>query len=154
VTDLANAKPIILRMELAKALGSVGGRKGATSANRAAEALTAAILDPDAQLSNLKQFTSALASVSGQLPPKQAAAHASKAAEALDSRWAAKTNQQERGFLAQIMAEAWAHLSSHERAARARRMAADLGDALQDKKADKFELKAHADALVAVCGAL
>jgi len=153
VMDLANAKPIILRMQLADALATVGGR-GATSANRAAEALTAAICDPQAQLSFFKPFAAALASVSGQLPPEQATSHASKVAEVLDGLWIAKTNHHERAFLAQTMAEVWTHLSPHERAAHAKRMAADLGDALQDNKADTLELKSLADALVAVCVSL
>jgi serine/threonine protein kinase len=154
VVDLADAKPIIARMQLAQALASMGGRPGTKSATRAAEALTAAIRDPQTAPALLKPLAAALALVSGQLPSAEASAHARKAAEVLDPLWSVKTKPVDHAFLAQAMTEVWMHLSPLERSAHAKRMAVDLGGALQDPKAEPHELKSLAEALRAVCSQL
>jgi hypothetical protein len=154
VVNLADAKSMHARGPLGQALASVCGRPGTRSATRAAEALTAAIRDPQTRLVLLKPLAAALAAVSGQLPPAQASSHASKAAEVLGSLWIAKTNPLDRAFLAQAMAEVWTRLSPLEAAAHAKRMAVDLGDALQDAKAEPQELSLLAQALTAVCSQL
>jgi hypothetical protein len=154
VVDLADAKPILTRRQLGQALASMCGRPGTKSATRAAEALTAAIRDPQTPLFLLKPFAAALAIVSGQLPPAQASSHASRAAEVLGSLWIAKTNHLDRALLAQAMTEVWTRLSPLEAAAHAKRMAVDLGDALQDAKAEPHELSLLAQALTAVCSQL
>jgi serine/threonine protein kinase len=152
--DLADKTPIVARMQLGPALAAVCGRPGTKSATRAALALTAAIRDPQAPLGLLKSDTAALAAVLDQLPPTQAASHATKAAEALGSRWIAKMNHLDLASLALAMAELWKCLGSRGAAAHAKRMAADLGDALQDLKAETHELKSLAEALAAVCSQL
>jgi hypothetical protein len=139
---------------LGQALGAVCGRPGTKRAPRAAEALTAAIRDPQTQLVVLKPLAAALAVVSGQLPPAQASAHASKAAEVLASLWIARTNHLDRWSLAQATAEVWTRLSPVKAAAQAKRMAVDLGDALRDAKAEPYELSRLAEALTAVCSQL
>jgi serine/threonine protein kinase len=154
IVDLADAKPIPIRTQLAQALASVCGRPGTKSATRAAEALTAVIRDPQTPLVFLKPLAAALAVVSGQLPPEQASSHASKAAEVLGSLWIARTQHFDRVFLAQAMAELWPCVGPLEAAAHAKRMAVDLGDALQDSKAEPHELKILAEALTAVCSRL
>jgi hypothetical protein len=152
--DLAETKPFLARRELGQTLGSLCGRPGAKSAARAAEALTAAIQDPQTSPELLRPFAAALAEVSGQLQPAQASSHASKAAEVFGSLWPARTKYYERASLALATAEVWTYLSPHERATRARRMAADLGDAIQDPKTEPYELKSLSDALSAVCSQL
>src|SRR5262249_50789409 len=63
VVDLADAKPILTKMQLVQALASVGGRPGTKSAPRAAEALTAAIRNPEPPMVLLKPLAAALAVV-------------------------------------------------------------------------------------------
>jgi hypothetical protein len=154
VVDLAEAKPILTRRQLGQALASVCGRPGTKSATRAAEALTAAIRDPQTPLVLLKPFAAALALVSGQLPPAQASSQASKAAEVLGSLWIARTKALDRASLAQALAEVWTRLNPLERAAHAKRMAVDLGDAFQDAKTEPHEFNFLAEALTAVCSQL
>jgi hypothetical protein len=157
--DLANAKSadvksMLARRQLGEALASVCGRPGTKSATRAAEALTAAIRDPQTPFVLLKPFAAALTVVSGRLPPAQASSHARKAAEVLGSLWIAKTTHLDRAWLAESIAEVWTRLSPVEAAAHARRMAVDLTDALQDAKAQPHELFLLAQALTAVCSKL
>src|SRR5262249_1628016 len=135
LVDLAGVKSILARKHIGQALASVCGRPGTKSATRAAEALTAALRDPQTSLVFLKPFAVALAVVSGQLPPAQATFHARKAAEVFGSLWIANMKHFDRASLALAMVEVWTHLSPLERAAHAKRMAVDLGDALQDAKA-------------------
>jgi hypothetical protein len=154
VVNLADAKSMHAIRPLAQALASVCGRPGTKTANRAAEALTAAIRDPQIPIVLLKWLAGPLAVVSGQLPPAQASSHAREAAEVLGSLWIAKTRHFDRAFVAQAMAELWPCLSPQEAAAHAKRMAVDLTDALQDAKAEPEELAALAKALTAVCSPL
>jgi hypothetical protein len=149
--NLADVKSMLARMQLWQALAAVCGRPGTKSATRAAEALTAAILDPQTPFVVLKPLAEALTVVSGQLPPAQASLRASKAAKVLDSLWIAKTNRLERASLAQAMAGLWTHLSPLERAPLAKRMADYLGAALQDAKTERHEFKSLTEALTAVC---
>jgi hypothetical protein len=154
VVNLADAKSMHVRGPLGQALAAVCGRPGTKSATRAALALTAAIQDPQTRLVLLKPLAAALAVVSSQLPPAQASSHASKAAEVLGSLWVANTNHLDRAFLAQATAEVWTFLSPLERAEHAKRMAVDLGDALQDAKAEPHEPPRLAEALTVVCSRL
>jgi hypothetical protein len=153
VADLADAK-MPAAVWQAQALGSVCGRPGTKCASRTAEALAAALRDPQTPVALLKPLAAALAEVSGRLPVEQASSFASKAAEALDALWIAKTNHGERALLAQATAAVSTHLGPLEAAAQARRMADDLGAAFQDPKAESYELKGLAEALRAVCGRL
>jgi hypothetical protein len=154
VVNLADVKPMLARRQLAEALASLCGRPGTKSTNRAAEALTAAIRDPQTSLALIKPFAAALAVVSGQLPPEQASSHASKAVEALDSLWIGRTKHLERASLAQATVELWTRLGSPETAALAKKMAVDLGEALKDAKAEPHELSILSQALTAVCSRL
>jgi hypothetical protein len=77
IADLADAKSLYARGRVGEALGSVGGRPGAKSAARAAQALTAAIGDPQTPVVFLKPLAAALAVTCGQLPPAEASSHAS-----------------------------------------------------------------------------
>src|SRR5262249_17543343 len=61
--DLADARSLPVRALLGQALASVCGGPGATSAARAAEALVAAIRDPQTPLVALKPLAEALAAV-------------------------------------------------------------------------------------------
>src|SRR5262249_1155919 len=134
--NLADAKPMLTRVELGRALGSVGGRPGTKCATRAAEALAAAIVDPQTVMELLPSFASALAIVNGQLPAKEASSHARKAADALEARWITKKNNHERATIALAMAEVGRHLSRLEKQKNARRLADDLEDAFQDAKTE------------------
>jgi hypothetical protein len=154
VVDLADIKPILARRHLGQTLASVCGRPGTKSAPRAAEALTAAIRDPQTASVLLRPFAAALAVVSSQLTPEQASSHASKAAEVLGSLWIARTNNLDRVYLAQAMAEVWLRLTPMARAAQAKRMAVDLTVALQDSKTEPLELNSLAEALTAMCSQL
>src|SRR5262249_40863757 len=68
---LTDAKSLQFRGFLAQALATACGRPGTTDAARAAEALSAAIRDPQTPLTILKPLATALAVVSGRLPPKE-----------------------------------------------------------------------------------
>jgi hypothetical protein len=146
----ADARSLLVTPLLARALASVGGRPGAKSTARVAEALSAAIRDPQTQLELLKPLAAALAAVSGQLPPEEAASHAHRVVDALDSRWAARTKRLERASLAEAMAAVWPRLSPDEAAAHARRVSADLEEALPDAKPSAAEPARLAEALTEV----
>jgi hypothetical protein len=147
----ADARSLLVGRLLARALASVGGRPGAKSTARAAEALSAAIRDPQAQLELLKPLAAALAEVSGQLPPGEAASHARQVVDVLGSLWVARTKPLERASLAEAMAGVWPRLSPAEAAADARRVSAELEEALRDPNAAPIELARLADALTEVC---
>src|SRR5262249_18523098 len=83
--DLADAKSRQFRGLGGQAVAAACGRPGATRAARAAEALAGAIHDPQTPLATLKPLATALAVVSGQLPPKGASSHAKQAVAVLDS---------------------------------------------------------------------
>jgi hypothetical protein len=152
--DVADVKPMPSRKDSAQALAAVCGRPHTKNAARAAQALTAAIREPQTPVVLLKPFAAALAVVCSQLPPAQASSQASQAAEALGSFWSAKPKYLDRAFLAQATAEVWTCLGPHETAAQAKQMAVDLGDALQDPKAEAYERPRLAEALIAVCSRL
>jgi hypothetical protein len=154
VADVVDVKPMPSRKESAQALASVCGRQGTKSAPRAAEALTAAIREPQTPVVLLRPFAAALAVVCSRLPPAEVSSQASKAAEALGALWSVKTKYLDRAFLAQATAEVWTGLGPHETAAPAKRMAVDLGEALQDAKTEAYERPRLAEALIAVCGRL
>jgi hypothetical protein len=150
IANLADTKSMITAPFLARALASVCGRPGTKSAARAAEALGAAIRDPRTQLELLKPLAAALAVVSGQLPPGEAASHAHQVVDGLGSLWVARTKPLERASLAEAMAAVWPRLSPTEAAAHARRVSAELEKALQDPKAAPIELARLAEALTEV----
>jgi hypothetical protein len=137
------------RANIAEALAAVCGRPGAANAARAAEALVAAIRDPGTPLIALKPLAGALAAVLGQLPPKEAAAHASRAVDALDSLWAARTAPPDRAALAEALAAVWTRLDPADAAARARRVAADLEGELRDPRTAANRFSGLATALSA-----
>jgi hypothetical protein len=147
---LADAKSRQFRGFLGQALATACGRPGATGAARAAEALAAAIRDPQTPLTTLKPLAAALAVVGGQLPPKEATAHANQAVEALDSLWVARTAPLDRASVAEALAALWTRLGPTDAAARAKRTAADLEGVLRDPKAAPNELSRLAIALAAV----
>jgi tRNA A-37 threonylcarbamoyl transferase component Bud32 len=137
-----------------QALASVCGRPGTKSAPRAAEILLAAIRNPQTHPALLKPLAAALAAANDQLPPEQASSQASKATEVLGSFWSARTKPFDRASVALAMAEVWTRLSPLERAAHAKRMAVDLGDALRDTTVTPHECNSLVDALTAVCSQL
>jgi hypothetical protein len=132
----------------------VSGRPGATGAARAAEALAAAIRHPQTPLASLKPLASALAVVSGRLPPKEAASRANQAVDALDSLRVARMAPLDRASLAEALAAVWTRLDPTDAAARAKKAAADLEDALRDSEAAPNEISGLATALSAVCNHL
>jgi hypothetical protein len=150
LADLADAKSLPFRGFLGQALATACGRPGATGAARAAEALTAALRDPQTPPTALKPLAAALAVVSGQLPPREASTHANRAVDGLDSLWAARTAPPDRASVAEALAAVWTRLDPADAAARAKRAAADLEDALRDAKAAPNEIAGLAIALSAV----
>jgi hypothetical protein len=147
---LADAKSRQFRGFLGQALATACGRPGATVAARAAEALAAAIRDPQTPLTTLKPLAAALGVVSGQLPPKEATSHANQAARVLDSFWVARTAPLDRASVAEALAEVWTRLAPTDAAARAKSVAADLEGQLRDSKAAPNQLSRLAIALAAV----
>jgi tRNA A-37 threonylcarbamoyl transferase component Bud32 len=147
---LADAKSRHFGGLLGQALATACGRPGATDAARAAEALVAAIRDPQTPLATLKPLAAALAVVSGQLPPKEASSHANQAVNALDSLLVARTAPLDRASVVEALAAVWTSLGPIDAAARARRAAADLEAALRDSKAAPNEIAGFAMALAAV----
>jgi hypothetical protein len=154
VADLADANSLRVRRSVGRALASACGRPGAKNAPRAAEALIAAIRDPQTPLVFLEPLVAALAVVSGQLPPKEASSHASQAVDVLGSLWVDKTGPADRAFLAEALAAMYGRLSPTEASAHAKKVAVDLESALRDSKAAPYELHSLAQALVAVYGHL
>jgi hypothetical protein len=156
LADLADAKSLLVngRVLLSQALASVCGRPGARRASRTAEALVAAIRDPQTPLSSLKPLAEALAAVGGQLTPTEASFHAKRAVEVLASLWVAKTGCWERASLAKALAAMWTRLDPKEAAAHARKTAADLEAALWDAKPTMNEYHLLVEALAAVYGHL
>jgi hypothetical protein len=150
IANLAGAKSLIDAPFLTRELASVGGRPGAKSTARAAEALSAALRDPHTQLQLLKPLAAALAVVSGQLSPEEAASQAHWVVDVLDSLWLSRTKPLDRASLAEAMAALWPRLSPAEAAAHARRVSADLEEALRDPKAAPIELARVVEALTEV----
>jgi hypothetical protein len=150
LADLADAKSRRFRGFLGQALATACGRPGATGAARAAVGLAAAIRDPQTPLTTLKPLAAALAVVSGQLPPREAASHANQAVAVFDSLWVAKPAPADRASLAEALAAVWTRLDPTDAAARAKRTAADLEDALRNSKVPPNELHQLAEALAAV----
>jgi hypothetical protein len=132
VADLADEKSRKLQGLLGQALAKACGRPGATGAARAAEALTAALRDPQTPIEALKPLAASLMVVIGQLPPREASSHANQAVDELDSLWVARTTTLDRANLAEVMAVVWTRLDPADVAARAKRAAADLEGALRD----------------------
>jgi hypothetical protein len=154
IARLADPKAPSAGGVVARALGSVCGRPGATGAARAAKALTTVIRDPQTPLEALGPLASALAVVCGQLDPREASCRAEQAVDVLDSLWATRTGPPERFYLAQALAAVWVLLDPTEAAARANRVAIDLAPALRDSTTSSSELHRLAGALSVVCGHL
>jgi hypothetical protein len=152
--DLADAKSLSARVLLGRALASVCGRPGARRAARAAEALAAAIRDPQTPIDSLKPLAEALAAVSGQLPLTEASSHVNQAVDVLGSLWGARTGPLNRACLAEALAALWKRLDPRDAAAHARRVAAQLETAFRDANDDSRELYRLVDALAAVYGPL
>jgi hypothetical protein len=150
LADLASSKFPQFRGFLGQALATACGRPGATNPGRAAEAICVAIRDPRTPRTMLRPLAEALATVSGQPPPKDASRHANEAIDALDSLWVAKTAPLDRASAAEALAAAWTCLDPSAAAARARRTAADLENALRDPKAVPDDIAGLASALSAV----
>jgi hypothetical protein len=153
IADLANAKSLPARGQLGQALASVCGRPGARRPGRAAEALAAAICDPQTPIIWLKPLAEALTAVSGQLPPREASSHANQSVGALNSLWVVKTGALDRAWLAEALAVLWTRLDPKEAAAHASRMAPQLEAAIRDVN-DGWERSRLVDALVNVYGPL
>jgi hypothetical protein len=162
IADLADAKYLSARELLVQALASVCGRPGARRAARAAEVLAAAIRDPQTPIDLLKPLAKALAAVSGQLPPKEAASQINQAVDVLSSLWGARTGHMDRARIAEALAALWTRLNPKDAAAHARSVAAQLEaafrDALErafrDANGDTRELYRLVDALAEVYGPL
>jgi hypothetical protein len=150
VADLADATFQDFRGALGQALATACGRPGATGAARAAEALAAAIRDPQTPLTTLKPLAAALAVVSGQLPTREASSLATEVVDVLDSLWGAKTAPPDRASVAEALAAVWTRLSPTDASARARRAAGDLEDAPGESKAAPLTIADHGRALAAV----
>jgi hypothetical protein len=150
LADLADAKLLLFRELVGKALATTSASRGAAAASRAAEALTAAICDRKTQRSSLKLLAVALAEVSGRLPPKEASSLTNRSVDALDALWVARTAPPDGAFLAEALAMLWTRLDPSDAAARATRTAADLEEALRDSKTDPKDLCRLAFALSAV----
>jgi hypothetical protein len=86
----------------------------------------------------------------GQLPPREAAAHANQAACALNSLWVARTALTNRVALAEALTAVWTRLDPADAAARAKRVAADLEGELRDSRTAPNRFSALATALSAV----
>jgi hypothetical protein len=150
IANLADAKSQNVGGLLAQAAAAVSGRPGSKCASRTAEALTAAIRNPQTPLVFLKPLAAALARVSGQLTPKEASSHAHQAVDVLSSLWVARTAPLDRASLAEALAAVWTRLSPTEAADRAKRVAADLEEALRNSKAAPNETYRLPEALAAV----
>jgi hypothetical protein len=154
IADLADAKSLPARDLVGQALASVCGRPGARRAARAAEALGAAIRDPQTPIGSLKPLAEALAAVSGQLRPTEASSHVNQAVDVLDSLWGTRTGPLDRASLAEALAALWTRLDPRDAAAHARTVAAQLEAAFRDAHDDSRELYRLVDALAAVYGPL
>jgi hypothetical protein len=153
LTD-TDATGIYARTHLGEALASVCGHPDARTATRVADALTAAIRDPQTQLRAVKPLAAALAVVCSQLPPAESSSYAKQAVDALHSLWIARTAPVDRVQLAQAMAAIWTHIPSGEVAAHAKPMAADIQVAFRDPKASSSDLGLLAESLLAACDQL
>jgi hypothetical protein len=154
LATLADAKSSYPGESMGQALTSVCGGPGARCTPRVADALSGAIRNPQASPALLPPLMVALVTVSGQLPPKEAAAHVNQAATVLDSLGSATTKSLDRALIAEAQATAWTRLTPAEAAVHARKVAVDLGDRFRDSKVGTAEHHALAHALVAVCGHL
>jgi serine/threonine protein kinase len=132
------------------AMGAASGRPGATSAARVADALTAAIGDPQTMVETLKQLTAALVVVCPQLPGKEASARMHRSIDVLESLWNAKKKPAERAWIAAALAPALTHLDRADAAPRALRMVVYLDGALGDPKLPSHEISAVSVALSAL----
>jgi hypothetical protein len=150
LVDLADPKSRQFSGFVGQALATACGRPGATDATRAAEALGAAIREPQTPLATLKPLADALAVVNSQLPPKEASSHTNRTVELLDSLWVARTAPSDRASVAEALAAVWTCLGPTAAATRARRTAADLEDALRDAKTAPNEIADLAKALARV----
>jgi hypothetical protein len=150
LAKLADAKSRQFRGLLGQALATTCGRPGATGAARAAEALATAVRDPQTPLATLKPLAAALAVVSGRLPPKEATSHANQAVDVLDSVWVARTAPPDRASVVEALASVWTRLGPSDAAARAKRAASHLEDALRDSKTAPNNIGGLAVALSAV----
>src|SRR5262249_36498555 len=152
--DLADASSLSARAAPGQALASVCGRPGARRAAPAAEALAAAIRDPQTPIGLLQPLAEAPAAGSRQLPPAATSAPTDQADREHGSLWAARTGPLDRAFLAEAMAALWTRLDPRDAAAHARRVAAQLEAAVRDATEDSREFYRLVDALVAVYGPL
>jgi tRNA A-37 threonylcarbamoyl transferase component Bud32 len=150
VADLADAKSSLRSYPLARALASVCGRPGARSAARAAEALVAALGDPQTPLVCLNPLAEALAAVGGRLAPAESALHANRAVAVLGSVWVAKKAPGERAAVARALAAVWTLLGPGEAVAHARRTADELENAVRETDVATKEHNNLAQALAAV----
>jgi hypothetical protein len=150
LADLTDRKSRRFNGQVAQGLANLCARPGATAATRTAELLVAAIGDPQTPLSTLKPLAEALGEVSGRLPSEKASSHLSRAIKALDSLWAATTSPQDRSSIAEALAALWTRIDSGDAAARAKRTAADLEEALRDSKSQSYDMAVLASALSAV----
>jgi tRNA A-37 threonylcarbamoyl transferase component Bud32 len=150
LADLADAKSRPFRAVVGRALATASRIPGATDAARVAEALAAAIRDPQTRLEALKPLVAALAVVIGQLPLKDASSHVNRTVDGLDSLWGVRKTPYERATLAEALALLWSHLEPTAAAGCAKKVAADLEAALRDGKAAPHDIASLAIALSAV----
>jgi hypothetical protein len=153
VADLADAKYSPARYLLGRALASVWERPGASRAPSGAEALVAALRDPQTPLGSLKPLAEALAAAGRKLAPAEAALHANQAVAILGSLWVAKKAPGERAAIARALAAVWTFLGPDEAGAHATRTADKLQNAFKNTDVTK-EHHSLALALAEVCGHL
>jgi len=150
LVDLGETKPRYYMGNVGKALGTASGRPGATSAARVAEALAAAIGDPQTPVQTLEQLSAALVVVCAQLPSHEASSRVHATTDVLESLWNARTKTQDRASIATGQMAVWTHLDRADAAARARRAVACLDGALRDPKLASHEIFALVRALSAL----
>jgi hypothetical protein len=153
VADLADAKSQQFRGHLGRALASVCGHPGASRAPSAAEALVAAIRDPQTPISFLKSLAEALAVAGRRLAPAEAAFHAKQTVSILDSLWVAKKAPRERAAIAGALAAICTLLGPDEAVAHATRTADELQNGFRNTDVT-IEHHSLALALAEVCGHL
>jgi hypothetical protein len=151
LADLAATKSLYAGNLLGQALTAVCRLPGAKSAPRVADALSGVICNPQTALEVLQPLAVALLAVNGQVPPKEAASHVSRAVTALDSLWGARTKPLDRAFIAEAQATVWTRLDPTEAAGHAGKVAVDLGGLFRDSKTGTTEHFKLAAVLVVVC---
>jgi hypothetical protein len=158
LTDLADVKSLSSRGRIegwtVAAVAEMGGRAGAKSAARVADALTERIRNPQTPIELLPPLAKALGVAGGRLPLEEASSRANRAIAVLTSLRRTRTKPLERIILAEALAASWTGLGPIEASAHARKMVIDLEDLVRDPTLNPFEQSRLARVLVVVYGHL